>query len=104
MAGRLEQNSSKLILGFLAAGLGLILLFAPVVAGAQTEDYPVTTTPSTTPTSVQRSTVERDPSETGSSTLPRTGSEIAPFAISGLVLVAIGGGIVLLTRRTRTPA
>jgi LPXTG-motif cell wall-anchored protein len=93
--------------------IGLLLVFAPVAATAgetDGDDYPVTTSSSTTsttdpgetttttvPTDVERSTLER--SETGSSSLPRTGSDIAPWIISGLFLVAVGGGIIFLTRR-----
>lgn len=114
MAGRLEHESSKLTVGLLAVVVGLLLLFVPVAA-AQTGDddaYPPSssstssststtegTTTSTVPTDVERSTLER--SETGSSTLPRTGSDVAAWLISGVVLVGLGGGIILLTRRHR---
>ena len=112
MAGQLEKKSSRLTAGLLAVAVGLLLVFVPVVASAgETDgDYPVTTSSSSTtsttdpgettttvPTDVERSTLER--SETGSSSLPRTGSDIAPWIISGLFLVAVGGGIIFLTRR-----
>jgi LPXTG-motif cell wall-anchored protein len=116
MAGQLEKISSRLTVGLLAVGVGLLLVFVPVAASAgDTDDYPVTTSSSTTsssttsttdpgstttttdPTDVERSTLER--SETGSSSLPRTGSDIAPWIISGVFLVAVGGGIIFLTRR-----
>jgi LPXTG-motif cell wall-anchored protein len=110
MAGQLEHFSSKLIVGLAAAVLGVVLLFAPA-AGAG-DDYPITTTTSTTtststtetsvtPSSVQRSTISRDP---GSTSLPRTGNDVLPWAATGVVLLAAGGGIIFLTRRNKVAA
>jgi LPXTG-motif cell wall-anchored protein len=113
MAGQLEHFSSKLIVGMAAAVLGIVLLFGSAAMAG--DDYPVTTTSSTTstttststtetsvtPSSVQRSTISRDP---GSTSLPRTGNDVLPWAATGVVLLAVGGGIIFLTRRNKVAA
>lgn len=111
MAGQLEKISSRLIVGLAAAVLGVVLLVAPASAG---DAYPPsssstssstsstsTTDTSVTPSSVQRSTLSR---ETGSTTLPRTGNDVLPWLVTGLALLAVGGGIVVLTRRSKVTA
>jgi LPXTG-motif cell wall-anchored protein len=117
MAGQLEKNSSRLMVGLTAVVLGVVLLFAPAALAQDDSDaYPPsssstssststsstsTTDTSVTPSSVQRSTISRDP---GSTTLPRTGNDVLPWALTGLVLVAVGGGIIYLTRRSKATA
>jgi len=83
------------------AFLALALFSGVAHAG---DDYPVTTTTQPDPTTttvdeidVERATVEAD-------TLPRTGSDIAPWVITGVVLLAVGGGIIFLTRRHASQA
>lgn len=94
MAGSLERNLARRLMALLAAlGVGAVLLLGVAPAGAQTDEYPVDEPPEET--SVQRATLEQVESDT----LPRTGGDVAPWIISGIVLVGLGTGIVVLARR-----
>jgi LPXTG-motif cell wall-anchored protein len=89
MAGHLERFSPRRLAGLAAVfGIALLLFVGAAPAGAG-ETYPNTDPPEDT--QVQRATLEQE--------LPRTGSNIAPIAITGVVLVGMGGGLVYLTRR-----
>ena len=111
MAGRLEKNPSRLIVGLAGTVLAVVLLFAPAAGAQQDDAYPPpsssttsststsTTDTSVTPSSVQRSTISR--TESGSTTLPRTGNDVLPWLVTGVALVAVGGAIVFLTRRSK---
>lgn len=95
MAGPLERNLARRLMALLAAfGVGAVLLLGVAPAGAQSDEYPVDEPPEET--SVQRATLEQVDS---GGALPRTGGDVAPWIISGVVLVGLGTGIVVLARR-----
>ena len=74
-----------------AGGLALLLLVGVVASPASAQDYP---TPTTTPTSVDVTEVNR------TNNLPRTGSDnTMMLAVVGAVVVAAGTGLVVLGKR-----
>ena len=98
MASHLERFSKIRPLRAIVAAGGLALLLTLGVAGpVAAQDYP---TPSTTPTSVQRTQV--------SNQLPRTGSDnTEKLALVGGAVLVTGAGLVVVGKRRRdahTPA
>ena len=74
-----------------AGGLALLLLVGVVASPASAQDYP---TPTTTPTSVDVTEVNR------TNNLPRTGSDnTMMLAVVGVGVVAAGTGLVVLGKR-----
>lgn len=92
MASHLERFSKNRPLRAIAAAGGLALLLTLGIAGpVAAQDYP---TPTTTPTSVQRTVVTNQ--------LPRTGSDnTEKLAIVGGAVLLTGAGMVVVSKRRR---
>ena len=65
-------------------------------------DDPASTTTTATPTTAPPTTASAaPPTTTSAATLPRTGSDVVPWVLGGVALVAGGAALVGLSRRRR---
>jgi hypothetical protein len=93
----------------LLVGVALFVLL-PAAAGAQENDYPVTTVPTTTPVCFSARSVEvcgtsvTEPRSSSVESLPFTGGDVAMLTVLGLAAAAAGAGLVWFGRRSDSAA